>query len=311
MNLRQIEAFHALMTNHTASRAAEVLRISQPAVSKAIQELERKVGFPLFERVKSRLVPTAEAHLLHREVARCFTGMDQLRNAAARIRDFGAGELKLASLASLANTLVPLALRDFHTRHPNVAITFQSRMSSEVRDLVATGQFDLGLAADEIDLTGVDYREYAKYRAHVALHPGHPLEKRERITPADLHGLPFIALAPQDTTRRMADQILREHESEPQVVLETPFSATVCAMVLAELGCGLVNPLTAHPYLKLGLVLKPFTPAIYFRSLLLYPTDRRPSRIVRDCMAALDAVANGKALGFRGVTASRGDRDGG
>jgi DNA-binding transcriptional LysR family regulator len=169
-------------------------------------------------------------------------------------------------------------------------------MSSEVRDLVATGQFDLGLAADEVDLTGVDYREFAKYRAHIALYPGHPLEKRDRVTPRDLHGQAFIALAPQDTTRRMADQILREHEAEPQVVLETPFSATVCAMVVAGLGCGLVNPLTAQPYIGMGLILKPFAPAVYFRSLLLYPTDRRPSRIVRDCIAALDAVAEAARL---------------
>jgi hypothetical protein len=46
----------------------------------------------------------------------------------------------------------------------------------------------------------------------------------------------------------------------------------------------------------MGLILKPFAPAVYFRSLLLYPTDRRPSRIVRDCVAALDAAAEAARL---------------
>lgn len=298
MNQRQIEAFHAVMSNHTASRAAEVLRISQPAVSKAIQELEHAVGFALFDRVKSRLVPTGEAHLLHKEVLRSFVGMDQLRNAAARIRDFGAGELKITSLAALSTTLMPLALRAFHERHPAVAITYQSRMSAEVRDLVASGQFDLGLAADEVDLTGVDHRLFGRYPAQLAVYPGHPLAEVDVVTPRDLHGQRFIALAPQDTMRQRADKLLREHGSEPQVVLETPFSVTVCAMVLAGLGCGLVNPITAHGFIQQGLILKPFAPTLDFRTLMLFPADRRPSRIVLDCVEELDRLADGTALGL-------------
>lgn len=63
MDVRQIEAFHAVMTSGTTARAAQVLRISQPAVSKAIASLERAVGFALFDREKGRLVPTPEGQL--------------------------------------------------------------------------------------------------------------------------------------------------------------------------------------------------------------------------------------------------------
>jgi len=268
------------MTNGTASRAAEVLRVSQPAISKAIQELERIIGFQLFDRIKGRMLPTAEGQLFFREVSGSFSGLVHLRSAAARIRDFGSGEIRVASLSALSTNIVPKALRAFHARHPDVAITLQARMSSVVKDLVAGGQFDVGLAADEIDVTGVEVRPFAQYRVAVAMPSGHPLEARQIVEPRDLDGQTFIALSPEDTTRREADIIFAEHGAKPKIVLETPYSTTICAMVQSGLGVGLIHPLTADPYIGQGLSIRPFAAPVHFRTLLLLPPDRRPSMIV-------------------------------
>nr|WP_257216492.1 LysR substrate-binding domain-containing protein [Allopusillimonas soli] len=285
-----MEVFHAIMLHRTASRAAEVLFMSQPAVSKTIQQLERSIGFALFDRVKGRMVPTSEGQLFHEEVARSFAGITQLRQTAARIRDFGSGKLRIAGLSALSTSIVPLALKDFQQRHPNVAITYLTRLSSEVRDLVAAGQFDLGLAADEVDTTGVDAVPFCRYKAVIAVPPGHPLAKVSRVAPKDLHGVSFIALSPEDTTRQEADAILRAKKVEPRIVLETPFSSNVCAMVLAGLGCGMVNPATAGPFVASGLLLKPFDANVHFRALMLFPTNRPQSRIVQDCVQAFHKV---------------------
>ncbi|MER8824293.1 MULTISPECIES: LysR substrate-binding domain-containing protein [unclassified Mesorhizobium] len=291
MNLRQIEVFHAVMTIGTASRAAEILRISQPAVSKAVQELERDIGFALFHRIKGRMSPTAEGNLFFREVETSFSGLIHLKGAAARIRDFGSGEIRIASLSALSTNVMPKALKAFQHRHPDVAITFQARLSSEVKELVASGQFDVGLAADEIDLAGVEAHPFRNYRVAIAMPKGHPLEGREVIRPADLHGQAFIALAPEDTTRREAEAIFADHGIKPKVVLETPYSTTICSMVNAGLGCGMVNPLTALPYLNGNLSLRPFLPGISFRTLLLLPPNRRPSRVVSDFVEQLMRIA--------------------
>src|SRR5699024_2227228 len=112
---------HAVMQHRSASRAAEVLFMSQPAVSKTIQQLERSLDFQLFERVKGRLVPTPEGQLLHKEVSMSFIGIMRLKSTAARIRDFGSGEIRLASLSSLSTNIVPLALKGFQERHPYVS----------------------------------------------------------------------------------------------------------------------------------------------------------------------------------------------
>lgn len=305
MNLREIEVFQAVMVCGTASRAAEVLGISQPAVSKAIQGLEASIGFALFERLKGRLLPTPEGQLFHREVEQSFTGLARLRSAAARIHDFGSGDLRVACLSAFSANLLPKALSRFHARNPNVAITFQVQSSPTIRDLVASGQFDIGIAADEIDATGVEVEPYIDVQAEIAIHPGHHLEDVEVVSPQDLHEAPFVALAPEDTTRREADAVFSAAGVRPRIVVETPYSTTACALVLAGLGCGIVDPITAPGFLERGLILKPFDPPVFFRTLLLFPPDRRKSRLVREFVEELTVEKTAQARSGQIETASR------
>jgi DNA-binding transcriptional LysR family regulator len=290
MNLRQVEVFRVVMTNGTTARAADVLHVSQPAVSKMIQELERSLGFDLFRRIKGRLHPTPEGQLFFREVEQAFVGLSHLRGAAARIRDYGSGELRIACLSALSTNILPRALHAFMSRNKKIAVTFQVRMSSNVRDLVASGQFDLGIVADEIDRTGVEAVEFAQFPVAVAVPEGHPLTALTVVQPENLAGHPFIALAREDTTRRDAEHAFREAGVEMRTVMETPYSTTICAMVAAGIGIGLVDPLTAEPYEGRGLKLLPFAPALYFRTLLIRPPNRLPSLILAEFLDDLNAA---------------------
>lgn len=291
LNLRHVEIFRAVMLSGTTQRAAEVLRISQPGVSRAVQELERQLGFALFHRVRRRLVPTAEAGLYLREVEESFAALSRLGSAGARIRDFGSGQIRIATLSGLSTTIVPRALKRFRDGHPGVSVSLQVRMSATVKQLVQSGRFDLGLAADEIDTTGIDAVPFAAFAGVLALPSGHPLCRLDAIGPGDLHEVDFVALSPEDTARQALDRLLAEAGATPRVVLETPFANTVCAMVQAGLGCGFVNPLTAEPFLGRGLELRPFRPVVLFRTLLLRPVSGPDARIVGDCVAALTAEA--------------------
>jgi DNA-binding transcriptional LysR family regulator len=290
MNLRQIEAFHAVMTNGSTVRAAEVLRISQPAISKAIVELEKQIGFALFRREKGRLIPTSEAQLFFRDVHQSFTGLAALRGIAARIRDFGSGEIRIAARSALSTNVVPAALALFRHQHPNVAITLQTRLSSEAKDLVASNQFDIALAADEVDTTGVDVSLLSDHRAVIALPEGHPLCEHEVVRVGDLAGVDMIALSPEDTTRQRLESAQAKAGIETRMVLETPYSSTICALVSAGLGCGIVHPKTAEVYIGRGLVVRPFEPRLDFKTLILTPPGRPPSRLVQDFIAALHKV---------------------
>jgi DNA-binding transcriptional LysR family regulator len=283
LNHRQLEVFNAVMISGSASRAAELLQVTQPAVSRAIADLEEGLSFPLFDRIRGRLVPTPEGKLFYADVRASFVGLDRLRMSAARIRDFGAGSIRIASLAAYGNTLVPRAIRLFRDQHPDIAITFQITSSAQVRELVVNGNFSIGLAADEVDLSGVEHRVFSSGRASCVMPPGHPLAAKPVIRPTDLDGVPFIALAPEDRARARMNAV-------PNVVVETPFAATVCALALEGVGVGLSQPVAAEGFLERGLVMRPFEPEVYFKTYLLFPPDTQRSILVKHLVAALLAA---------------------
>ena len=290
MNNRQIETFAAVMRSGTTSRAAELLGITQPAVSRSIADLERSIGFGLFARVRNRLVPTPEARIFFREVEASFRGLDALRAAAARIRDQGSGELRVASLSALSTSLVPKAIGRFSAKHPEARITLHVLPSREVRDLIASGQFDVGLAADGIDTSGVQHQAFVAPRAMCALSPGHRLAAKPTIGPGDLEGEPIIAYVPEDRSRQRMDRVFAQAGITPRIVVETIYGATVCALVAAGVGIGFVSPYAIIQTGASPLVLKPFEPAIVIKSLLIVPPDRPKSGLVRDFITALMAA---------------------
>jgi DNA-binding transcriptional LysR family regulator len=281
MNFRQLEIFRAVMVAGSASRAADLLQVTQPAISRAISDLEESLAFPLFDRLRGRLVPTLEGRLFFRDVSASFIGLDHLRSSAARIRAFGSGEIRIASLPALGSTLVPDAIRAFRDEHPHIAITLEILGSAAVRNLVADGRFDIGLVTDEIDLPGVNHKPFANFRAVCAIPPGHALATKPVIRPADLQGVPFIALAPADRVRSRFKAALDAEGVTPDIVVETPYSHTVCALALVGVGVGLVNPYSVDGYVERGLILRPFEPAMIFSTYMLFRPDAQKSRLVQ------------------------------
>jgi DNA-binding transcriptional LysR family regulator len=289
MNNHQIETFAAVMKAGTISRAAELLEVTQPGVSRTIAQLERALGFALFDRVRNRIIPTPEAKLLYREVQANFRGMDVLRATAARIRDQGAGQLRVGSLSALGGSLVPVALRRFREKRPDTTVTLMVLPSRDVRNGVASGEFDLGLAADEIDVTGIGHQLFAAPRLVCVLPRHHPLASRSVITPADLDGLPFISYVPEDRARQRLDLVFADAGVQPRIVVETLYAATVCALVAEGMGVGLANPYAIAGVDPSRITTRPFEPAVQSRSLLILPLDRPKSQLVRDLIDCLMA----------------------
>lgn len=290
MDVRQIETYQAVMTFGTTSKAAEVLGMSQPAVSKAIMTLERSIGFKLFDREKGRLTPSAEGQLFYREVQASLAGIAKLRSSAARIRDYGSGDIRVACLSAFSTNVTPRAIAKFRKRHPDIAVTLTVAASSVIRDMVAANQVDIAITADEVETTGIEVTPFVDVPAAIALPPHHPLVGKEVIGPEDLDKVDFVALAPEDTTRQEAEAIFTQHGVAPRVAVETAYSSVVCALVIEGIGCGIVDPVTAVGYMERGLIIRPFVPSIHFRTLLLFPPRKKP-RLVQELADILRAEA--------------------
>lgn len=298
MKYRQIEAFNVFVLSGSTVRAAELMGITQPAVSRLLGDLEADLRFALFDRTRGRLVVTPEGRLFHREVEASFVGLDRLRAAAAAIRDHGEGRLRIGCLAAGGESLVPEAIRAFRLSHPGVRLTLHILWSSAVRDGVVDGRYDIGLAADEIDPSGLDSEPFGNLPGTIVMPRDHPLARLDEIRPEHLAGVTLIGLAPEDRARQRFDDILAAAGVEPAYVVDTPAAATVCRLALSGNAVGLTNPLVARGFEGTGLVFRPFEPRVDFRTLLLYPPGTGTSRLVRAFTRCLTAGRDeGDAMG--------------
>ncbi|WP_185961201.1 LysR substrate-binding domain-containing protein [Telmatospirillum sp. J64-1] len=283
VNFRQIEAFHAIMLMGTTTRAAELLGVSQPAISRLLKQLEHATQLTLFKRSGGRLLPTQEGILFHKEVDKSFLTLERLKIAADDIRNYGSGNLRICGLPALGFSFIPHLISQFLGNRPSrIAISMETANSETVRDLVAAGQFDIGFAAEEIETTGVVAEQFAMPPAVCVLPHGHKLAEKAVIEAADIVSEPFISLSRTDRARRRIDAVFDHIGGERQVVVETHYALSVCHFVQRGLGVGLVNPYCLDAVPVGSVVVRPFMPRITFRTLMIFPPHRPVTGLVQD-----------------------------
>lgn len=238
------------------------------------------------------MIPTPEGQAFYRDVDASFKGLDLLRSSAARIRDFGSGQIRVATLAAAGSTIVPRAVKLFRETYPAAIVTLSIMSSAAVRNHIVDGDFYLGLAADEVDLSGVGHQVFGSFPALCAIPAGHPLAERNVIRPEDFHNVDYIALSAEDRARLQFERHCVECGSKPNLVIETPLAITACALALEGVGLAIVNPLAIDGFAQRGLIFRPFEPSVYFKSYLLFRPDMQKASLVRAFVAALMAVRN-------------------
>lgn len=289
MNQRQIEAFRAVMMSGGVTAASRLLRISQPAVSRLIRDLQAKLGLRLFEKRGTRLVPTAEALALFREVERSFVGLDRLSRAAADIRTHRAGMLRVAALPALANGFLPRFAGQFLRERPKLDLQLFGLTSPLVVDWVASGQCDVGFAADPIEQPTIEIETMARVPAVAVLPAGHRLARRRRVALEEMRGEPFVSLGASSLIRYRIDAAFMDRGVKRELRIETPLSEIACALVATGVGVSIVDPFTAAEFATRGVVARPLAPRLLFEIALVSSTLRPLSGVTREFVDAFRA----------------------
>ncbi|MBD1550564.1 LysR substrate-binding domain-containing protein [Pseudomonas typographi] len=287
MGIRDIEVFRVVMNAGSTSKAANVLGISQPAVSQSIRKLETSAGLELFQRIRGRLIPTQEAHALMVDVDKLFVGMEAIEHRIKSLKQFGTGSLAVATHPVIGNAFMPRALAAFGLKQRDVRVSLRVLSSREVHQEVSAGHCDFGLMADEMPVMGLEHSEFLDVPGVIALPPGHPLAARKTITAADLAEHDFLALNPEDSSRRRLEMALEPQGIALDIRVETAYAHTICEMALRGIGIGFVNPLAVVDFIDRGLAIRPFELDVKFRSLLLFRPGRPLAENARKLIAAL------------------------
>lgn len=281
INLRQIEAFRAVMLAGSVVGAARLLSVTQPSVSRTIGLLELRLGYALFERRGRRLLPTPEAEALYREIEQIYGGIERIAQVAQDIRFQRAGALRVATLPALAQWLVPQAIARFVASRPKVTVFVQSLPSRQIGELVSTRQFDVGVVELPLARPAIETEPLEPVNSMLVMPAGHRLAKRRVVSLKELDGERMILLSQHSYVRYQIDDALSSAGVAPEVVVETPSSSIACAMVVAGAGITLVSKWTAEPFAGPDIVVRPVKEQIASRYAIIYPGSQPPSTLAR------------------------------
>ena len=260
VNIRQIEAFHAVMETGSVTHAGARLGISQPAVSKLLKGFAESCGFKLFLRSNGRLLPTREARLVAAEVELLVSGTERVERVAAAVRNREWGQITLAAMPALAARFLPQALSPFLAAQPNLRLTLQSRASPRIAELVIAQQVDVGLSVLPFDHPDLTTEAILRFDFMCFLPGGHPLAEKESVGVEDLRNESFISLERDDCSLMTIDRAFQMRGVPKRNRIEVPMSETACTFVANGIGVSILPPFIGIDYPADRVVRRPLNP---------------------------------------------------
>ena len=288
MNFRQIEVFHAVYVSGSITAASRALHVSQPSVSKTLQHAESRLGFALFRRIKSRLVPTEEAHLLFREVDDVYKRLGSLKLAVTNLRNGSAGHLRVAVLPSLGLGVTPQAIAKFRETHPDVTFDVQTIDHVDMLRCLYERESDIAIgfsppAHPRLKSTKIGTGELVLLQRKGTLASG-----TGRFDTRKLRGQEYISLTGSGPIGALLAGELARLEIQPKEIVSARTFYVAAALVRHGVGLTVVDEFTARDTATPGLSFTRLEPAIAFNVHCIWLEEKPPSAL---CQKFIDTFA--------------------
>ncbi|RMR13309.1 LysR family transcriptional regulator [Pseudomonas syringae pv. theae] len=264
MDLRQLEAFAAVMSAGSVTAAGKMLGRSQPSVTRAIQELEQELGFALFERSGPKVTPTHKAFMMYGEVESALLGVRNIRQRAQHIAQEENHQIKLVAISALAAGLLPTALSRLPEPLRPQQIQLQSMSPENVVQAVLSKTMDLGAVSLPLEHRGLEIHWIGEASCVAVLPADSPLAAHEVLSMELLRQQTLITMANPYRFRRRIDKAFHDAGGEPPRMLDTNTSLIAMQMARVGLGIALVDPFTAMGVPLQGVVVRPIACSIPF-----------------------------------------------
>jgi DNA-binding transcriptional LysR family regulator len=288
MNLRQMEVLKAVAETGGITRAAEMLGVSQPAVSRMLRHLQDRLGYELTERRNGRLVPTERATLLLTEIARVFGQAENVRRLASALGTGWSGLLRIGVEPALTEPLLGPALARFAPRHPRLKLIIKQLNARDVLEAIPLDRVHVGITFGDAAPTGTRAHRVGEMRLAVMLPRRHALASRLTLGPRDLAETPLISLSALSPYGRLIERAFVASRTRQNVRVQCPDPALAAGMV-AALGIAAITP-PARADLP-EVVVRAFAPAIPLGPIALVPEPAPLSPPIEDLIGELRAAA--------------------
>ncbi|MGB3297090.1 MAG: LysR family transcriptional regulator [Phormidesmis sp.] len=258
--LDQLRILKAIAAEGSFKRAADSLYVSQPAVSLQVQNLERSLAVPLFDRGGRRAQLTEAGHLLLEYGDRILSLCQETCRAIEDLQNLQGGTLIIGASQTTGTYLLPRMIGQFRQRYPEVAVQLHVHSTRRTAWAVANGQIDLAIIGGEIPLElqeSLEVAPYAEDELALIMPVFHPLASSEVIARSDLYKLKFITLDSQSTIRKVIDQVLTRGGIETRrlrIEMELNSIEAIKNAVQAGLGVAFSSTSAIEKELQMGVI---------------------------------------------------------
>lgn len=193
MEIRVLRYFLTVVREESITKAAEVLHITQPTLSRQLAQMEEETGVKLFDRGTRKIRLTNEGILLRRRAEEILQLVDKTERELLEQEEQVEGKISIGCGEIASVQLLPALFKNFHRKYPRVTYEIFTATADLVKEQIDKGLLDLGLFLEPVDMEKYDFvRTNMKEKWVVLMPPNDPLAEKEFITASDLAKVPLI-----------------------------------------------------------------------------------------------------------------------
>lgn len=238
MNYAQLRAFHAVASQGSYTKAAELLHVTQPTLSDHVKSLEERYGVKLFQRQGRGVVLTGLGRALLDITRRQYYLEAEAEQLLTRAQGLLSGRIFVT--ADSPYLVVPL-LGDFYRRYPGIEISVQFGNSERVLEDLKSHKADIGVMPEYIEDSLIHAQAYQKDQIVLLVPRGHEWARRSSVQFNELNGQRLIIREQGSSTRAIAEQAMRRYDIQPGTTLVIGSREGVREAVAAGLGIGFIS----------------------------------------------------------------------
>jgi DNA-binding transcriptional LysR family regulator len=252
INLHHLRLFASIVEHGGFTKAAGRLNLSQPAISKSLNELEKQLDVVLLDRSGRSMRLTDAGRTLYARASELF-GVERMAEQELReLRGLERGVLRIGASTTIATYMLPPVLGRFHARHPRVRIQASSANTRSVLRMLLQSRVDAALVEGPVSHPLIDVRPWREDELVVIAAPGHALLTESRVDVTALADQTFLVREPGSGTRVVSERALALHGVRLTKTMRVGGTEAIKQAVAAGLGLAIVSRAAARDQLSLG-----------------------------------------------------------
>jgi LysR family carnitine catabolism transcriptional activator len=271
---KHLRALVALAQYGSFIAGAAYLGMSQPGLTRLVQQAEQMLGVPLFSRANRSVAPTSAGRVFVTVAERLLNELQQQVRQVRALDEELHGQLTISSLMSLCHRVVPAALTLFGREHSKIHIRIREGLNADVQEDLRRGVADFGIANVNPSDRNLTVDTSVQETCSVVLPPGHSRAGRACISLSELAGESMISMPPEAGLRRVIDQAaLREGVVLNHAIIISQYQS-LFGFVANGLGVSIVPASALSEAARQSVLVRALRPAILREIGILYPSDR-------------------------------------